>query len=162
MSGFLLTIIISYGLFYSYLRQMKESLIYPGVYTPLYSLEPLLSDLIISKKDSSIQPLINMDEYEDHYNLDIMMPGVTREQIIIYYHKSILSIGVINIENTVSLNKEIKIHEFDSNHFQRHIPLPKNADKVFITAELKAGVLRIHIPKSDRNITSNAYLVIVY
>ncbi len=141
---------------------MKESLIYPGEYTPLYSVEPLLNYLARSEKDKSVEPLINMDEYAGHFKIEIAMPGVSRDQLIIYIHQNILSISVMNSEHAISEDKKTKMHEFDSEHFLRHISLPVNADTIFITAELRAGVLSVHIPKTNKNELFNFQQVIVY
>ena len=141
---------------------MKESLVYPGEYTPLYSIEPLINELVHSEKDTSVQPLINMDEYAEHFKIEIAMPGVNRDQIIIYIHQNILSIVEMNSECPIPEDKKTKIHEFDSKHFLRHISLPVNADTVFISAELRAGLLSVHIPKTNKNTSFNFQQVIVY
>ena len=146
---------------------MKESLIYPGVYTPLHSLEPLLSDLILSKKDNNVQHLANtnMDEYTEYYKLKIAIPGVSRDQIMIYIHKNILSIAAMNKECECALSEDekLKIHEFDCVPlFQSHIFLPNNADAKFIFAKLNEGILDIRIPKTTKTEKNRDHHIVIY
>ena len=141
---------------------MKESLIYPGEYTPLYSIERLFKDLKLHKKDKSVQPMVNLDEYPKYYKMEIAMPGINREQIIIYINQNILSVAVMTHEDTVSKNKKTKMHEFDREHFKRHISLPANADTIFISAKLRTGILRLDIPKTNKKSLFNNQQVIVY
>ena len=141
---------------------MKESLIYPGEYTPLYSMKPLLKDFILAKKSKRVQPAINMDEHVEEYKLEIAMPGISRDQIIIYVHQNTLSIAVISSGCNIPKDKKTKTDEANIEYFHRHISLPANVDTIFAAASLRAGVLCICLPKTNRPGLINANQVIVY
>ncbi len=142
---------------------MKESLIYPGEYRPLRNVEALLTDLILSKKDQSVPPLMNMDEYKEYYKLEIAMPGISRDQIIIYLHENILTIAAVNKDTALPEERKSKIHDLDFTPlFHSHIFLPGSVDAEFIFAELEAGVLSIRIPKSTKAELSRGHHVVIY
>lgn len=126
----------------------KDYSVYPGEYIPLPEVEALLEELKLPRKTSPAVPPLNMDEFEDYFKIEVVVPGVKREEIIIYSHENILSIAVLHKDAMQLKNGKLQIHEFDSSPVERHILLPDNADSEFISAEYRQGMLLVHIPKS--------------
>ena len=141
---------------------MKENSVYPGEYTPMAEDETLLEKLKIPAKDSVVKPLLNMDEFKDCYKVEMRMPGVKRDEIIIHVHDDILTIVVLHKVPGNLNRKKLQIHEFDSEYLKRSIILPRSADTVFINAEYEAGILRIYIPKTKHPIRNSHTRIIVY
>src|SRR6476469_6240900 len=127
---------------------MKEHSIYPGEYVPMPEDEALLKELKTPDNDSTAKPLLNMDEFKDCYKVEMRMPGVKRDEIIIHVHDDILTIVVLHKVPGNLNRKKLQIHEFDSEYLKRSIILPRSADTVFINAEYEAGILRLYIPKT--------------
>lgn len=121
---------------------------YPGEYTPLPETTARLNRLQLSKKDFPLNPLLNIDEFEECYKIIAVIPGVSREDIFISVHDNILSIIVLHRDVEV-YSKKYKIHEFEGKYFERDIILPGNADPAFVSSEYHAGILRICISKSE-------------
>ena len=124
-----------------------ECLVYPGVYRLLPETEALVKELSVTGNDQGVQVLVNMEELENCFEIEMIVPGVKREELIIYITDNIVS--VIALQHPCKPKKDLQIHEFDACCIQRHILLPVNADTEFISAEFKRGLLTMHIPKSE-------------
>ena len=130
---------------------------YPGKYVPMPEIEELLRD----KKRCMKQPAINMDEFDNFFRIEVSLPGIHRQDIVIFVEENILTVKVIHIDQGGSASK-VKIHEFDVNYFERQITLPQGADAEFAVAEYREGVLHLIIPKVTDNSRYHAGKIVVY
>lgn len=140
---------------------VKEYSAYPGEYSPMPWSEGLLKELNLIGNDTGPKPLANLDEYDDYYRLDVIMPGASREGIFLHVKNSVLTIMVLNMACEKHL-RQLHIHEFDTRCFERHILLPENADTEFVSAEYKHGMLSLHISKSLKPSPINDQQIVVY
>lgn len=138
----------------------KECLIYPGEYKPFPETRQILDDLISAGKESSSSP-VNMDEFENYFKVEMVVPGASREEILVYVHENILSILVLH-KDVDSPGRKLKIHEFDTDCIERHVMLPENTDSEFACAVYWQGLLVIHIPKTAFPSKSVSQQIIVY
>ncbi len=132
--------------------------VYPGKYIPMPGTKKLLKGL--RAHGSALMPPVNMDELNDCYRIKVAIPGAKREDIFINIDKNILSIAVLQSDSNGG-RKHLK-HEFESNNFERHIILPKNADSIFANAEYKEGILYIYIPQSKDPVKNLSAVVVIY
>ena len=139
----------------------KEYSVYPGEYIPLPEVEALEEELKIHGKDSAAKPLINMDEFKDCFKIEVVVPGVRREDIFIHVHDNVLSIVVLH-KDCEELKKKLQRHEFESDFLLRNILLPDNADAEFISAGYRQGILSLHIPKTHKPSKNNTNQIVVY
>ena len=125
----------------------KESVLYPGEYVPMKN--QASSGEYLRGMDIEVvsQPRVNIAEYEHFYKLEVVVPGVRREDIVIELHGKLLSFFVSHNISEECDRKE-RLHEFDGCYFERHISLPRNCDPEFISAEYKDGIIVMQIPKS--------------
>ena len=93
-----------------------------------------------------VTPAVDIYENEDEILLHADMPGVVKEDIS------------VNIDNgTLSLSGVRKLHtkgvatweEFPNVEYVRSFSVPQTIDVKKVEAELKNGVLRLHLPKSE-------------
>lgn len=139
----------------------KECLVYPGEYAALPERRELLDKLQLNYKEV-VHPPVNMDEFEGFYRIEILIPGVRREDIFVYINtNNILSVAVLYKETTNG-KKKLQIHEFDTRYLERRIPLPENADTGFVSAEYHEGILRFCIPKTEGEIKPVKQQIVVY
>jgi len=143
------------------LPYQKERLVYPGEYIPLPEIEALWLDLVERGNDLASKPLINMDEYEDCFKIEVALPGVRREDIFINMQESLLTILVFH-RNSEELKKKFQIHEFDKDYLERHLLLPDNTETEFVSAEYKQGMLMLYIPKTLEPSHAHLNHIVVY
>ena len=139
----------------------KECLIYPGEYVPLPEVEALWNDFEENGYDFGAKPLVNMDEYEDDYKIEVALPGVRREDIFIHMQENLLTILVLH-RDSEELKKKLQIHEFDKDYLERHLILPDNTDTEFVSAEYGQGILMLHIPKTLEPSHNYSTHIVVY
>lgn len=99
-------------------------------------------------KDSVVfSPRFDIWENEDELVLHGDLPGVATEDLDIHFEKGELKIfGRITPRH---VNNEPLYSEYGIGDFQRTFSLSEMIDTEKISAELKNGVLTLHLPKSE-------------
>ncbi len=133
--------------------------VYPGEFVPLPSTGKLMKKIKSSSTDHNRLP-VNMSEFDTYFKAEIMMPGIMREEMMVFVKGNILSVVTLQ-KSSVAEKKKTELHEFDAPN-QRTIILPETADTDFITAEYKNGLLVLHIPKTPEKTFPVFHQVIVY
>lgn len=99
-----------------------------------------------SREIPAIIPLVDIYENEDEILLYAEMPGVNKKDIAVNIDNGKLSLsGIRTIEPKGSSQWE----EFGSAEYQRTFSVPQSIDVNQINAELKDGVLCLHLAKSE-------------
>jgi HSP20 family molecular chaperone IbpA len=93
-----------------------------------------------------VTPAVDIYENEDEIFLHADMPGVVKEDISVDIDNGTLSIsGVRKLETEGSAAYE----EFLDVEYVRSFSVPQTIDVEKVEAELKNGVLKLHLPKSE-------------
>ena len=130
---------------------------YPGQYVPMPDIDELLSN----KKTCMKQPAINMDEFEDFFKVQVLLPGIQRQDIAIFADDHTLTIKVKHKDHD-PLPARSRIHEFDADYFERELSLPGDTDTQFTAAEYKEGILNLIIPKTTNQAKPHPGSIAVY
>lgn len=137
--------------------------IYPGQFVPLLDENDVREELKGSLAESTaMHPPVNLTESTHSVKVEIAIPGVRREELVIYTDKNILSVCVAHKTAAIPEQDTFKLHEFTYNYFYRRIELPSNVDAEFISAEYKAGILCLHVPKSMQLAKNLHTRIVVY
>ena len=99
-----------------------------------------------SRQIPAIAPVVDIFENDDEILLHADMPGVAKKDITVNVDNGKLAIsGVRTLATKGSANWE----EFGDLEYQRTFSVPQTIDVAKVNAELKDGVLRLHLPKSE-------------
>jgi HSP20 family protein len=91
----------------------------------------------------------NFFEKNKHFNLEVLMPGFKKENIVISLEGQKLKIQAeINKQDDLE-EKNYTLKEFDVNSFKKTYSLPKNSDLEKISSKYIDGILYVHIPKKE-------------
>lgn len=91
-------------------------------------------------------PVVDIYENDNEILLFADMPGVTKENICVNIDNGKLSVsGVRKLEIIGSATWE----EFGDVEYLRNFSVPQTIDIAKVNAELKDGVLKLHLPKSE-------------
>ncbi len=94
----------------------------------------------------AVAPLVDIYENDDEILLHADMPGVKKDDIAVNIDNGKLSLsGLRKIEAAGAAQWE----EFGDVEYKRTFSVPQAIDINKINAELKDGVLRLHLPKSE-------------
>jgi len=99
---------------------------------------------------SEWSPLVDISEDEKEYVIKAEVPEMKKEEIKINVHDDVLSIsGERKYEKE---EKDKKYHRVERAYgsFMRSFTLPEDADGSKVNAEYKDGVLKVHLPKSEK------------
>jgi HSP20 family molecular chaperone IbpA len=111
-------------------------------------------ELVKSEKDmveksrpvSTVTPVVDIYENDDEILLHADMPGVEKDKNTVNVDNGTLTItGVREIETKGVATWE----EFGNVEYKRNFSVPQTIDVSKVDAELKDGVLRLHLPKSE-------------
>ena len=138
------------------------SAIYPGAYVPLLKEEEVQSALKRAHKGETILPPVNVTELADSFKVEVAIPGVKSEDFLIYSAGNVLSVCVLHKECGLHEGERFQLHEFNYECFERHIILPDNADSELASAEYKAGILCLYIPKANQSAKNLHTIIVVY
>ena len=98
---------------------------------------------------AGVFPLVNLTEDKDGYYVRAELPGLKADQLEISATGNTLSIS--GERKIVDQGENVHYHrrERDAGSFSRVISLPGEVDVDKIEAELKDGILTIHVPKVE-------------
>jgi len=136
--------------------------IYPGDYVPLLSAREIEEELKLSHEGEALFPPVNITELADSFKVEVAIPGVRREDFLLHTDGNVLFVRVLHKEYLVEGSERFQLHEFNYQCFDRRVVLPDNADAEFMSAEYKAGILRLYIPKSDQPAKNRHTTIVVY
>lgn len=93
-----------------------------------------------------VNPLVDIYENDEEILLHADMPGVDKENISVHIDN-----GKLDISGTRNLNVSgaASWEEFGNIEFRRTFSVPQTIDVGKVNAELKDGVLKLHLPKSE-------------
>ncbi len=96
-------------------------------------------------------PRLDFSETEKEYLAQMDLPGMDKENIQVKVENHQLIVSGERKEETRDENKNYLKVERSHGSFYRSIPLPDNAKIDAIDAEMKNGVLMVHLPKSKKS-----------
>ena len=92
-------------------------------------------------------PPVNIHETKEAYVLDVLVPGLTKEDLKIGLDNNILSISAEKKTEQQSEGEKRIRREFSSRSFKRSFTLDETVDAEKIQAKYENGVLKLNLPK---------------
>lgn len=99
-----------------------------------------------SREIPAVVPLVDIYENEDETILYVDMPGVDKKDIKINIDNGRLALSGVRKSDTTGV---VQWEEFGDIEYQRNFSVPQTIDMEKVNAELRDGVLELHLPKSD-------------
>lgn len=96
-------------------------------------------------------PAVDIQETETEYLLNVEMPGVEKDDV-----KVTVEDGILSIQGERKQEKEEKgrkFHRIERSYgtFLRTFSVPTDAEQDKVMADFKNGVLKVHLPKSEKS-----------
>jgi HSP20 family protein len=103
----------------------------------------------MEEEDGGFMPAVEMGESDDEVFVKVQVPGMKREDLQVE-----LSDGVLIVKGEAKEEKEEKKksyyrREFTYGEFTRRISLPSGVDAGKARAEVRDGVLSVHVPRTE-------------
>lgn len=95
-------------------------------------------------------PLVDISEDEKEYLIKAELPEVKKEDVTVSVQDDVLTIAGERKYETEEKGKKFHRIERAYGSFERSFTLPEDADAGKVAADFKDGVLKIHLPKSEK------------
>ena len=95
-------------------------------------------------------PLVDITEDEKEYLIKAELPEVKKEDVKLTIQDNVLSISGERKYEKEEKGKKYHRVERAYGSFMRSFTLPEDADGSKVSAEYKDGVLKVHLPKSEK------------
>jgi HSP20 family protein len=107
------------------------------------------SDIVVPFTDNNGIGSVNVKETETSYNLEVLVPGFEKENVTISINGDNLEIVANHEESAEECDDCNCRKEYSKNSFTRSFFIPDNVDKDKIDADLKNGILKITLSKTE-------------
>ena len=94
-------------------------------------------------------PPVNIHENNDGFHLELVAPGLKKEDFKINLDKDILSISVEKKADAAEEGKKYSKREYSYKSFVRSFTLPDSVDYSKIEAEYTDGILKLSVAKKE-------------
>jgi HSP20 family molecular chaperone IbpA len=123
---------------------------YPGGYVPLLDEQSLKDQLRSAPKGTVICPTVNISETLDGYTVQLTIPGVKREELLIAVDGTMLSVSAVHQQEKLPGHEMEATADTGYTCFGSEINLPGNIDPDFVSAEYREGILRLDMLKGSQ------------
>lgn len=94
-------------------------------------------------------PMVNISESEQGFEIEVVVPGLKKEDFKINLEKLSLTISLEREEEKEIEGKRYSKREYYVESFSRSFTLPENIDSEKISAEYVDGILKVFISKKE-------------
>jgi HSP20 family protein len=109
----------------------------------------LLKDDFLTSDFFGTYPPVNIHENKEGYLVDIMVPGLSKEDFKIGIEKNVLSISAEKKTEQKSEDQKQIRREFSFRSFKRSFTLDETVDTEKIQAKYENGILQLQLPKRE-------------
>ncbi len=95
-------------------------------------------------------PLVDITEDDKEYLIKAELPEVKKEDVKLNIHDDVLSISGERTHEKEEKGRKYHRVERAYGSFVRSFTLPEDADAAKVAAEYKDGILKVHLPKSEK------------
>lgn len=114
-----------------------------------------VGDVVVNKdKKRLTNPAVNVVEYDNRFELQLALPGLTKEDVTISYEDEKLVVAAKDEKEETEIN--YRLREFNYEGFKKHFRLPDAVDTGAIKASFELGILSITLAKKEEEIPQPA------
>ena len=96
-----------------------------------------------------MDPLANILEYPDSFELELAAPGLKKDDFKIHLENNVLTISSEVRDEKEEEEKNYTRKEFHYSSFSRSFTLPRTVDLDNIKADYENGILKVMLPKKE-------------
>ncbi len=100
-------------------------------------------------KNNATKPATNIFETEKEFKIELLVPGVTKDDLSLVQKDNLLTIKVEKKEEEKQEEYKYARREFGAYNFEKQYRLPKTIDAENITAKFENGILNVLLPKKE-------------
>lgn len=113
--------------------------------------DELFNQIPATWKDSTLHnPPVNIHETQDAYHVELIAPGLAKENFEVKVAEGLLTISYEKKEETKDEAYKTVRREFTQSSFKRSFTVDENIDVDNILAKYEQGILKLHLPKKEQ------------
>jgi len=130
------------------LPAIRKHAFVPGSTDPFFG-SHLLSSFFSDGADYTV-PAVNIKENDKVFEIEIAAPGLNKEDIRIQLEKDVLTVSSDKKTSKEEQDDHFMRREFSFNAFSRSFSVPESVNNNKIKASHENGVLKIELPKLEK------------
>jgi HSP20 family protein len=101
--------------------------------------------------DCKCKPATNILETDNDFKVEILIPGIKKEEVQLNFHENVLTVKVELPETQEEQEGGFKYQhrEFTIYNFERKFKIPKTVNAENINARVENGILELVLPKKE-------------
>jgi len=111
--------------------------------------ESIFNDTFFNDRMVARVPAVNISESENHYHVELAVPGLKKEDFKLNLERNSLTISAEQSSAHEDSQKNYSKREYSYTSFVRSFTLPDSADHSQIEAAYTDGILRVDIAKRE-------------
>lgn len=100
-------------------------------------------------KNNATKPATNIFETEKEFKIELLVPGVIKDDLSLVQKDNLLTIKVEKKEEEKQEEYKYARREFGAYNFEKQYRLPNTIDAENITAKFENGILNVLLPKKE-------------
>jgi HSP20 family protein len=128
---------------------VEKTPLFRSLISDLFDVDRFLGNDLISKAVFSEIPAANIKEDENKYEIELAVPGLSKEAFKINIENNIIEISSEQKDENTVEKKNFTRKEFSYNSFTRSFRLPESVNTDSINADYKNGLLTLTLPKKE-------------
>ena len=98
-----------------------------------------------------LEPTYHVHESDDSYELDLVAPGLNKEEISVQVKDQVLEISYSTQQDDSSSEEKARSRSYLRSEFRKQFHLSKNMDRENLEARYENGILKLRIPKKNQD-----------
>lgn len=115
------------------------------------NIDDFVNDFFGKRLDNTLLGAVNVKENTESYEIQVSVPGLTKDDIDVEIKDNIITISSSVHENIEDSNDGYTRREFSRTSFSRSFTLPENTTDNDLTGNVKDGILLINIKKKQQD-----------
>lgn len=117
-------------------------------------LQKFFDDMFTPTEAVGVMPAVDIVETPKEYTAVLELPGLEQKDVEVTFEKGALNIKGEKRDERETKDPEKRFHVWERSYgaFQRSFTFPGKVDEAKIAAEMKNGVLTIHMPKTAEEV----------
>lgn len=99
---------------------------------------------------SNVTAPVNITETDKAYHLDLVAPGLNKEDFTIDIEKDVMTISFQHKEESKETTDKVIRNEYKFRSFKRSFTLTDKIDAAAVTASYTNGILKVVLPKTEQ------------
>ncbi|MBL7931613.1 MAG: Hsp20/alpha crystallin family protein [Bacteroidia bacterium] len=106
---------------------------------------------LLARDYAGYVPSVNITETEDSYSIEVSAPGFEKKDFAVQVEEGVLTISGEHRQENRTEDKHYVRKEFNYGSFTRSFNLADLVDEEKIDAKYENGILKIELPKNEKN-----------